>query len=210
MCLKKKLAMPVLALWARLKAAKTPDGRDAVRAGRADRRDRRAVRVEPDGGDQGAAHPLVPPAGGAAEHGALDRTRALAERGRVGVGGRDGEHARARALDVLLGGDGAGSPVLALVVGQGLLGLLAELVEPGAGNVMALEVYRYCAGSYLEDQDMWRFAGIFRDVYLFSTPPVHIRDYSVVTVLGDGEPEVTDGVRLAVTAGVRAGVWPAA
>ena len=44
-------------------------------------------------------------------------------------------------------------------------------------NVLAVEVYRWSDGSYLEDQDMWRFSGIFRDVYLYSTPKVHIRDF---------------------------------
>ncbi len=47
------------------------------------------------------------------------------------------------------------------------------------GNVLAAEVYRYCDGSYLEDQDCWRLSGIYRDVYLFSTPSVHIRDFFV-------------------------------
>ncbi len=44
-------------------------------------------------------------------------------------------------------------------------------------NLLAVEVYRWSDGSYLEDQDMWRFSGIFRDVYLFSTPKVHLRDF---------------------------------
>ena len=44
-------------------------------------------------------------------------------------------------------------------------------------NVLAAEVYRWCDGSYLEDQDMWRMSGIYRDVYLFSTADVHLRDY---------------------------------
>lgn len=44
-------------------------------------------------------------------------------------------------------------------------------------NILAVEVYRWSDGSYLEDQDMWRFSGIYRDVYLFATPKVHIRDY---------------------------------
>lgn len=39
-------------------------------------------------------------------------------------------------------------------------------------NLVAVEVYRWCAGSYLEDQDMWRLAGIFRDVFVYSLPPV--------------------------------------
>ncbi|TFF93911.1 MAG: DUF4981 domain-containing protein [Promethearchaeota archaeon] len=44
-------------------------------------------------------------------------------------------------------------------------------------NTLAVEVYRWSDGSYLEDQDMWRFSGIFRDVFLYITPQVHIRDY---------------------------------
>jgi beta-galactosidase len=44
-------------------------------------------------------------------------------------------------------------------------------------NVLAAEVYRWCDGSYLEDQDMFRFSGIFRDVFLYSTPSVHVRDF---------------------------------
>ncbi|MHA1999075.1 MAG: glycoside hydrolase family 2 TIM barrel-domain containing protein [Promethearchaeota archaeon] len=44
-------------------------------------------------------------------------------------------------------------------------------------NVIAVEVYRWSDGSYLEDQDMFRFSGIFREVYLFATPDVHVRDF---------------------------------
>ncbi|MFX1426730.1 MAG: glycoside hydrolase family 2 TIM barrel-domain containing protein, partial [Promethearchaeota archaeon] len=46
-------------------------------------------------------------------------------------------------------------------------------------NILAVEVYRWSDGSYLEDQDMWRFSGIFRDAFLFSTPKIHIRDFYV-------------------------------
>ena len=52
-------------------------------------------------------------------------------------------------------------------------------------NTLAVEVYRWSDGSYLEDQDFWRLSGIFRDVYLFSTPQVHIRDFEVKTSLSD-------------------------
>ncbi|MHA1986035.1 MAG: glycoside hydrolase family 2 TIM barrel-domain containing protein [Promethearchaeota archaeon] len=44
-------------------------------------------------------------------------------------------------------------------------------------NVLAVENYRWSDGSYLEDQDMWRLSGIYRDVYIYSTPKVHIRDF---------------------------------
>ena len=52
-------------------------------------------------------------------------------------------------------------------------------------NVLAVEVYRWSDGSYLEDIDMWRLSGIYRDVFLFSTPKVHIRDYFVKTDLDE-------------------------
>ena len=52
-------------------------------------------------------------------------------------------------------------------------------------NVLSVEVYRWCDGSYIEDQDMWRLSGIFRDVFLFSTPKIHIRDYFVKTDLDE-------------------------
>ena len=44
-------------------------------------------------------------------------------------------------------------------------------------NKLAVEVYRWCDGSYLEDQDMWRLSGIFREVQLWVRPLVHIADY---------------------------------
>jgi beta-galactosidase len=66
-------------------------------------------------------------------------------------------------------------------------------------NLLAVEVYRYCDGSYLEDQDMWRLSGIFRDVYLFATPQLHIRDFFAVPVLDedyrDAKLDVTVKVR---------------
>ncbi|KGK00103.1 glycoside hydrolase family 2 TIM barrel-domain containing protein [Thalassotalea sp. ND16A] len=52
-------------------------------------------------------------------------------------------------------------------------------------NEVALEVYRYSDGSYFECQDMWRLSGIERDVYLYTTPKVHVRDYHAYTTLTD-------------------------
>ncbi len=49
-------------------------------------------------------------------------------------------------------------------------------------NEIAVEVYKYSDGSYLEDQDFWRFAGIHRDVTLFHTPDVRLRDFAVRTL----------------------------
>ncbi len=59
---------------------------------------------------------------------------------------------------------------------------LTPFLQKGT-NTLAVEIYRWCDGSYLEDQDMWRLSGIYRDVYLFSTPDVHIRNFFVKTNL---------------------------
>ena len=48
-------------------------------------------------------------------------------------------------------------------------------------NVLAVQVIRWSDGSYLEDQDFWLLSGIFRDVFLFATPQLHIRDFGVIT-----------------------------
>ena len=49
-------------------------------------------------------------------------------------------------------------------------------------NQIALEVYRYSDGSYLEDQDFWRFGGIHRSIHLLHTSDIRIRDYAVRTL----------------------------
>lgn len=49
-------------------------------------------------------------------------------------------------------------------------------------NLIALKVLKYSDGSYLEDQDMWRLAGIHRSIELYATPPIRIRDFGVRTV----------------------------
>lgn len=55
---------------------------------------------------------------------------------------------------------------------------LTKYVKPGK-NTLAVEVYQYSSGTWLEDQDMWRLHGIFRNVTLWSAPQVHIRDFFV-------------------------------
>ncbi|MGA2264507.1 MAG: sugar-binding domain-containing protein, partial [Acidobacteriota bacterium] len=60
---------------------------------------------------------------------------------------------------------------------------ITPYVKPGQRNMIAAEVYRYSAGTYLEDQDMWRLSGIFRNVTLWSAPQVHIRDFFIKTSL---------------------------
>jgi beta-galactosidase len=52
-------------------------------------------------------------------------------------------------------------------------------------NTLAVQVFRWSDGSYLEDQDGWRLSGIFRDVYLYATPKTRIQDIFVTTDLDD-------------------------
>ncbi|WP_227021233.1 glycoside hydrolase family 2 TIM barrel-domain containing protein [Oceaniferula marina] len=59
---------------------------------------------------------------------------------------------------------------------------ITKHIKPGK-NLVAVAVYRWCDGSYLEDQDFWRLSGIYRDVYLTSRATTHVRDLSIVTDL---------------------------
>lgn len=52
-------------------------------------------------------------------------------------------------------------------------------------NMLAVEVYRWSDGSYMEDQDFWRLSGIFRDVFLFAVPQMHIRNFFVQADLNE-------------------------
>lgn len=58
---------------------------------------------------------------------------------------------------------------------------ITPLIHRGENNI-AIEVYRYSDGSYLEDQDMWRLSGIQRDVLLFCTPDIRISDFKLRTL----------------------------
>lgn len=49
-------------------------------------------------------------------------------------------------------------------------------------NLLAVEVYRWCDGSYIEDQDFWRLSGIFRSVKLWKRPMQHISDYRILLI----------------------------
>ena len=59
---------------------------------------------------------------------------------------------------------------------------ITSQLKPGK-NLIAVENFRWCDGSYLEDQDFWRMSGIYRDVYLWSAPAMHLRDFQVQTIL---------------------------
>ncbi len=60
---------------------------------------------------------------------------------------------------------------------------ITDYLNKDSENVLAVAVYRWSAGSYLECQDGWRLSGIERDVYLYSTPPTYIADYTVSSPL---------------------------
>lgn len=69
---------------------------------------------------------------------------------------------------------------------------ITDKVDFGGDNVVALEVYRWSSGSYLECQDFWRISGIERDVYIYSTPMRYIADYEVEADLD--RDAYTDGI----------------
>jgi len=71
----------------------------------------------------------------------------------------------------------------------------------GGDNTLAVEVYRWSDGSYLEDQDMWRFSGIYRDVFLYSTDQVRISDFAVRTDLDDTYTQATLLIKRVLSAG---------
>ncbi len=63
-------------------------------------------------------------------------------------------------------------------------------------NKIAMQVFRWCDGSYLEDQDGWRLSGIFRDVYLYSTPKTQIQDFFVTTDLDEQYEDALISVKI--------------
>ena len=62
---------------------------------------------------------------------------------------------------------------------------LTKYLTPGKENLIAMQVMRWCDGSYLEDQDFWRFTGIAREVYLYARPQAHIADLFITPDLVD-------------------------
>ena len=75
---------------------------------------------------------------------------------------------------------------------------ITKYVKTGAANLIALEVFRWCDGTYLEDQDFWRLTGLARDTYVYSRPRTRLEDIRV-DARADGslhlEALVTKGVK---------------
>lgn len=61
--------------------------------------------------------------------------------------------------------------------------LTSRIIE--GENKLAVQVYKWSSGSWLEDQDFWRFSGIFRDVYLYTVPEIHVYDMFVKSYLSE-------------------------
>ncbi len=61
---------------------------------------------------------------------------------------------------------------------------ITHLLQDGE-NILTVEIYRWCDGSYLEDQDFWRVSGIEREVFLYAVPDVHVCDFFVRGELQD-------------------------
>ena len=72
---------------------------------------------------------------------------------------------------------------------------ITRFLRPGE-NTLALRVYRYSDGSYLEAQDMWRISGIERSVCLYSTPNIMIRDFYAVPKLDESYKDGKIAVRI--------------
>ena len=62
---------------------------------------------------------------------------------------------------------------------------ITKFLKPGAKNLIAMQVMRWCDGSYFEAQDFWRLTGIAREVYLYSRPQNYLRDLRLTSGLTD-------------------------
>lgn len=73
---------------------------------------------------------------------------------------------------------------------------LTKYLTPGKENLIAMQVMRWCDGSYLEDQDFWRFTGIAREVYLYARPQAHIAGLFITPDLVNNYQDGTLEVKL--------------
>ena len=85
---------------------------------------------------------------------------------------------------------------------------ITKYLKPGR-NLIAMQVMRWCDGSYLEDQDFWRFTGIAREVYLYATPKVHIQDITIGQDYADGKGLLNVDVKVAGKAQLEARLFDA-
>ena len=86
---------------------------------------------------------------------------------------------------------------------------ITKYLKPGK-NLIAMQIMRWCDGSYLEDQDFWRFTGIAREVYLYATPKVHVQDITIGQDYQQGNGLLSVDVKLAGKASLEASLYDAA
>ena len=72
---------------------------------------------------------------------------------------------------------------------------ITRYIHPGE-NSLAVQVFRWSDGSYLECQDMFRMSGIFRDVYIYNVPGVSVRDHYITSTLDSGRSNARVDVSL--------------
>ena len=77
---------------------------------------------------------------------------------------------------------------------------LTPYLQAGKKNLLAMQVMRWCDGSYLEDQDMWKLTGIAREVYLYARPESHVADLFITPDLTDNYTNGTLAVDLQAVA----------
>ena len=76
---------------------------------------------------------------------------------------------------------------------------LTPYLKPGKENTIAMQVMRWCDGSYVEDQDFWRFTGIAREVYLYARPETHLADVFITPSLTDNYTNGSLSIRANLT-----------
>ncbi len=85
---------------------------------------------------------------------------------------------------------------------------ITKYLQPGK-NLIAMQIMRWCDGSYLEDQDFWRFTGIARETYLYATPKTHIEDITIGQDYQEGKGLLSVDVKLAGKGTVEASLYDA-
>ncbi len=110
-----------------------------------------------------------------------------------------------KGRETILRFEGAGSALYAWINGE-KVGYAEDSKLPSEFNItpflkdgeneIAVQVFRWCDGSYVEDQDMLRFSGLFRDVSLWSRPKAGIADFVVTQKFGDGYKSATVNVEV--------------
>ena len=83
---------------------------------------------------------------------------------------------------------------------------VTDFIQPGKRNLIAFQVFRWCDGTYLEDQDFFRFAGVARDCYLYTRPFKHVEDVNFTPDLDADYRNGTLSVNVSVPNFARTGV----